>query len=81
MLTADTVDVALVFAMDIFHGDAVVKLLLLLIGEVAEAIPCTFSFVYLALVPEQGKMGGEHWLLPCELKDQVSSLTMRGCFW
>ena len=29
--------------MDVVHRDAVVELLLLLVGEVAEAIPCTLS--------------------------------------
>lgn len=37
--TVDAVDVSLVLAMDIFHGDAIVELLLLLVGEMAEAVP------------------------------------------
>ena len=35
----DAVDVTLVLAMDIFHADAVIEFLLLLVGEVAEAVP------------------------------------------
>lgn len=44
-LTTDTVDVGLVLAMDVVQCDAIVELLLLLVREVAETIPCTSSQV------------------------------------
>lgn len=40
----NAVDITLVLAMDIFHADAVIKFLLLLIGEVAEAVPWRSSY-------------------------------------
>jgi len=39
-LTADTVHVSLMFAVDVIKRDAVVEPLFLLVGEVAKAIPC-----------------------------------------
>jgi len=45
ILTTDTVDVGLVLAMDVVHRDAVVELLLLLVGEVAETVPYTSLYL------------------------------------
>ena len=38
-LTVDAVDVSFVLAVDIFHADSIIEFLLLLVGEMAEAIP------------------------------------------
>lgn len=73
----DSVHICRMIAVNVFEGYTVVEFLLLLVGKMAESIPCErLSFRSCTQVLECA-----HWLLLWVLKVHTSSLTIRGGFW
>lgn len=72
------INVRTVFTMNIFKSDTIVEHLFFLIGIMAKTVPLKSI---LARCHRYDPSRSLHWLLLCELKVQISSLTTLGPLW